>query len=76
MRDGLIVDSVRGRQQRGGVVFGLVPGSVRVRGRNTECLQIRLSPVIAHAVLGASLEPGGEMVALDALWGQGAIQSR
>ncbi|GGR87224.1 AraC family transcriptional regulator [Streptomyces aureoverticillatus] len=73
--NGLIVDDVRGRQQRDGVVFGLAPGGVRVRGRNIDCLQIRLSPVTAHAVLGASLEPGGEMVALDALWGRGATRT-
>ncbi|KOG61471.1 AraC family transcriptional regulator [Streptomyces varsoviensis] len=73
--DGLIVDDVHGRQQRGGVVFGLVPDGVRVRGRNIDCLQIRLSPVLAHAVLGASLESGGEMVALDALWGRDAART-
>ncbi|MDG4859534.1 helix-turn-helix domain-containing protein [Streptomyces sp. T-3] len=74
--DGLIVDDVHGRQERGGVVFGLAPDGVRVRGRNIDCLQIRMSPVIAHSVLGASLEPGAEMVTLDALWGRGAAQTQ
>ncbi|MEU7583555.1 helix-turn-helix domain-containing protein [Streptomyces sp. NPDC041068] len=73
--NGLIVDNVRGRQQGGGVVLGLAPGAVRVRGQNIDCLQIRLSPVIAHAVLGTSLEPGGEIIALDALWGRGATRT-
>ncbi|MFF4606650.1 helix-turn-helix domain-containing protein [Streptomyces sp. NPDC001339] len=72
--DGLLLDDATGRQQRGSAVLGLVPGSVRVSGRNTECLQVRLSPVAAHAVLGASPEPGGAVVALDDLWGRDALR--
>jgi AraC-like DNA-binding protein len=72
--DGLLVDDGSGRQQRGSVVAGLAPGSVRGRGRDIECLQVRLSPVVAHAVLGASSELGGTVVALDDLWGHDAIQ--
>jgi AraC-like DNA-binding protein len=68
----LVVDDASGRQQRGSVVAGLAPGSVRVRGRDIECLQIRLSPVVAHAVLGASSELGGTVVAFDDLWGPDA----
>lgn len=70
--DGLLVDDVSGRQQRGSAVLGLAPGSVRVHGRDIECLQMRLSPVVAHAVLGASLESGGAVVALEDLWGRDA----
>jgi AraC-like DNA-binding protein len=71
--EGLIVDDdSSGRQQRGSVVFGLAPGSVRARGRDIECLQIRLSPLVAHAVLGASSDLGGNMIALDDLWGRDA----
>ncbi|WP_409235714.1 helix-turn-helix domain-containing protein [Streptomyces sp. PA5.6] len=72
--NGRIVDTVRDRQQVGGVVFGLSPGAVHARGRNIDCLQIRMSPVVAHAVLGTSLEPGGEIVSLDALWGPDAAR--
>ncbi|WP_321170646.1 hypothetical protein [Streptomyces sp. Je 1-369] len=72
--NGLIVDSARDRQQGGSVLFGLSPGAVRARGQNIDALQIRLSPVIAHTVLGASLEPGGEIISLDALWGRGGTQ--
>lgn len=68
----LVVDDASGRQQRGSVVAGLAPGSVRVRGRDIDCLQIRLSPVVAHAVLGASSELGGTVVAFDDLWGPDA----
>lgn len=74
--DGLLVDDVSRRQQRGSAVLGLAPGSVRVHGRDIECLQIRLSPVVAHAVLGASLEAGGTVVALDDLWGRDARRTQ
>ncbi len=70
----VVVEEVSGRQQRGGVVAGLVPGAVRVRGRDIECLQIRLSPVVAHAVLGGCSELGGTMLALDDLWGREAAR--
>lgn len=72
--DGLLVDDATGRQQRGSAVLGLAPGSVRVRGRDIECLQVRLSPVAAHAVLGASPDPGGAVVDLDDLWGRDAMR--
>jgi AraC-like DNA-binding protein len=68
----LVVDDAGGRQQRGSVVAGLAPGSMRVRGRGIECLQVRLSPVVAHTVLGASPLPGETVVALDDLWGPDA----
>ena len=69
-----VVEDATGRQQRGSIVVGLAPGGVRVRGRDVECLQVRLSPVIAHAVLGAAGEPGGSVVALDELWGRDAMR--
>lgn len=69
--EGLLVDDVGGRQQRGSAVLGLTPGGVRVRGRDIECLQVRLSPVVAHTLLGGSLESGG-VVSLDDLWGRDA----
>ena len=74
--DLLIVDEASGREQRGSVVAGLAPGGVRARGRGLECLQMRLSPVVAHAVLGASPELGGTVVGLEDLWGQDAIRIR
>jgi AraC-like DNA-binding protein len=74
--DGFIVDDASGRQQRGSVVAGLAPGGVRARGRGIECLQVRLSPVVAHAVLGASSELGGTVVSLDDLWGREAARLR
>ena len=51
--------------------LGLGFGSLRLEhAENLHCLQVRLSPVIAHAVLGVSLaELDGVVVALDDLWG-------
>ncbi|WP_199552818.1 AraC family transcriptional regulator [Streptomyces sp. N35] len=72
--EGLLVEDTDGRQQRGSTVLGLAPGGLRVRGRSIECLQIRLSPVVAHAVLGGATtsehpHTGGEMVPLEDIWG-------
>ncbi|MCX5188676.1 AraC family transcriptional regulator [Streptomyces sp. NBC_00268] len=62
------VDDSNGRQRNGSVVVGLVPSGVRGRGRDIECLQVRLSPVVAHQVLGVSSELGGRVVSLHDLW--------
>lgn len=45
-------------------------------GRDFECLQVRLSPVVAQAVLGACAEVGGTVVALEDLWGRDASRTR
>lgn len=71
----LVDDEVSGRQQRGSVVVGLAPGGVRGRGRGIECLQVRLSPVLAHAVFGTAPEPSGSVAALDDLWGRDAVRT-
>ncbi|MBN6057317.1 AraC family transcriptional regulator, partial [Nonomuraea sp. RK-328] len=48
-----------------------------VWGENVECVQVRLSPVIARAVLGVSpAELDGAVVALDDLWGREASRIR
>ena len=66
------VDDAGGRQHRGSLVAGLGFGfGVSVRGENVECVQVRLSPVVARAVLGASpADLDGAVVALDDLWGR------
>ncbi|MGW1914990.1 helix-turn-helix domain-containing protein [Streptomyces sp. NPDC002076] len=71
----LAVDDISGCRQNGSVVVGLVPSGVRGRGRDIECLQVRLSPVVAHAVLGVSSELGGMVVSLDDLWGRDAART-
>jgi AraC-like DNA-binding protein len=71
----IIVEDSRGQQQRDSVVAGLAPRGVRGRGgRSFECLQVRLSPVVAHATLGASSELGETVIALDDLWGRDAVR--
>jgi hypothetical protein len=75
----LIVDDAAGRQQRGSLVAGLGfgPGAGWVRGENFEAVQVRLSPLIARAVLGVSpADLDGAIVALDDLWGRQASRIR
>ena len=76
--DALLVDDASGRRQRGCAVVGLAAGSVRGYAREADCLQIRLSPAVAHAALGASADLGGTLAALDELWGReaGRFQAR
>ncbi|MEV6975041.1 helix-turn-helix domain-containing protein [Kitasatospora sp. NPDC093806] len=61
-----------GRRLDDSVAIGLAAGGVRGRGRNIDCLQIRLSPLIAHAVLRGCAESGGTVIPLDDLWGRDA----
>ncbi|MFI5657208.1 helix-turn-helix domain-containing protein [Streptomyces sp. NPDC051684] len=57
------------------MVVGLAPDAVRAAGeRGFACLQLRLSPALAHAVLGAPGGPYGEPVDLDELWGRAAAE--
>lgn len=69
-----------GQQQLGSVVAGPGVGSggaVWARGENVECVQVRLSPVIARAVLGISpAELDGAIVTLADLWGRAAARIR
>lgn len=65
-----IVETVTG-QQRGSLVAPPAPNAVWVRGENVECVQVRLSPVVAQTVLDISpAELACGMVALDDLWGR------
>jgi len=75
---GGIVHDAHGRHRRGSFVAGLLPGQLRVGGWNGECLQIRLSPVAAAAVLGASTELTGTVAALEDVWGRdsGQVEDR
>lgn len=75
-----VVDDGAGRRHRGSVVAGPGFGSggaVRAWGAQVECVQVRLSPVVARAVLGVSpADLAGAMVALDDLWGREASRMR
>jgi AraC-like DNA-binding protein len=70
----LVIDDATGQQQGGSIVAGLAPTGLRARGRGIECLQVRLSPQVALAVLGATGELGGSVIALDDLWGRDATR--
>ena len=66
-----------GRHERGDVVIGLLPGDLRIAGSGAgECLQIRLGPVAAAAMLGAPAELSGTVVSLTDLWGTDAGRAR
>ncbi|MFD8008699.1 helix-turn-helix domain-containing protein [Streptomyces sp. NPDC058955] len=74
------VDDGAGRRQPGSLVAGPgfgAGGGVRARGTHVECVQVRLSPVIAGTILGARpTELAGTMVSLDDLWGREAARIR
>ncbi|MGV9346133.1 helix-turn-helix domain-containing protein [Streptomyces spiralis] len=75
-----VLDCAAGPRQRGSLVAGPGLGSggaVRARGKNVECVQVRLSPVTARAILGASpAELDGAVVSLGDLWGREASRIR
>ncbi|MFH8884011.1 helix-turn-helix domain-containing protein [Streptomyces californicus] len=71
---GIVQDSEGGRAH-GSSVAGLAPGALRLGGRTAgavECLQIRLPPPLAVAVLGATADLGGAVVPLEDVWGRDA----
>ena len=71
-REGLVYHA-HGREERGSVVVGLLPGDLRVTGRGVgECLQIRLDPAAAAAILGASTDLSETVVSLADVWGRDA----
>jgi AraC-like DNA-binding protein len=73
---GLLIDDASGSRKQGSLVAGLAPLGVAGHGgsQNFECLQVRLSPLVAHAVLGAGAQLSGTVVALDDLWGREAAR--
>ncbi|MCV7315263.1 AraC family transcriptional regulator [Mycolicibacillus parakoreensis] len=66
----LVVEDAAGLPLRGSLVARLDPGGARMRGRNIQCVEVRLSPVIAPAVLGVSpAELHHPVVAAEEVWG-------
>ena len=72
LNDGGVLNDASGRQWQGSVVTGLMPGDIRGKGRDIECLQVRMSPLVAPGLLGTSSELGAAVVSLEDLWGRDA----
>jgi AraC-like DNA-binding protein len=73
----IAVEDVAGRRQRGSFVTGLGYGEAlrALRADAFECLQVRLSPTVAYAALGAAVaDLDGAVVALDDLLGADAAR--
>ncbi|MGW0971329.1 helix-turn-helix domain-containing protein [Streptomyces sp. NPDC002516] len=74
------VDAGDGHRRHGSVVAGPgtgAGGAVRAWGENVECVQLRLSPVTARAILGVSPAGlDGAVVPLEDLWGREAARIR
>lgn len=62
----------RGRHGHGSFVVGLAPGDLRTAGRVGACLQLRLEPAVAAAVLGPAAALGGRVESFDDVWGREA----
>ncbi|MFM9369800.1 helix-turn-helix domain-containing protein [Streptomyces sp. Da 82-17] len=68
-----LLDDTAGHRHQGSLVAGLGFGAGRVRGERIACVQVRLSPLVAGAVLGAGpAELDGAVVRLADLWGERA----
>lgn len=62
-----------GRMRSESVTAGLAFSAFEVHAEDLECVQIRLSPLVARPVLGLPLaELRGSVIALDDLWGRAA----
>ncbi len=71
----LVVDGDAGRQVVGGFVSGITNGAMRVRGDRAECIEVRLSPLTAGALLGP-VATGLGVVGLEEIWGVRARRLR
>jgi AraC-like DNA-binding protein len=67
----VVADHGRGRI-RGAGVIGLAPARLRGVVRDLDCLQVRLSPIVAPALFGAASDLSGVFVDLETLWGRDA----
>lgn len=73
LRDSVAVTGGRdGRRLQGSIAVGFAPGVIQYGGQDAECLEMRLSPVTARAVLGDPAEISGRVIALRDLWGRDA----
>ncbi|MFD4439608.1 helix-turn-helix domain-containing protein [Nocardia sp. NPDC058519] len=66
----LIVGEAGGQQSLGGFVVGLPMAATRIRSTRAECVEVRMSPIRAHSLLGiAATDLGRGVVPLEELWG-------
>lgn len=73
----LTVDGGAGRRHQGSLVTGLSADAMQMRGVGIECVEVRLSPVVAHRVIGVSLADLADgVVPVDAVWGREAERIR
>jgi AraC-like DNA-binding protein len=70
----LAVETADGAVTRGGLVVGVAPRGLRGRGRAVECLQVRLSPLLAHAVVPGAAELAGSAATLEDVLGPAAVR--
>ncbi|MEO3751015.1 helix-turn-helix domain-containing protein [Streptomyces sp. B6B3] len=69
--DPFTVEGGAGRRSSRTLVAGLSPGPARIRGARVECVELRLSPRAAYALLGVSpRELDGAVTGLGDLWGR------
>ncbi|MEU5128565.1 helix-turn-helix domain-containing protein [Streptomyces mobaraensis] len=76
--DPFTVDGATGRQSVRSFVAAPAPGPARVAGERVECVEMRLSPPAAYALLGGVLPhpPDRPVVGLDEVWGRQERQLR
>jgi AraC-like DNA-binding protein len=71
-----VVEDSAGGTHRGSIVAGAgfgCTGAMWARGEDIACVQVRLSPVVARAVLGVSpAELDGAVLGLEQVWGRAA----
>ncbi|MFI5694576.1 helix-turn-helix domain-containing protein [Kribbella sp. NPDC051586] len=67
-----IIHGAPGRSERGSAFIGLAPGEVHAAGTLGECLQVRLSPVVAARAFGPAAELTGTVASFADVWGRGA----
>ncbi|WP_236567213.1 helix-turn-helix domain-containing protein [Nocardia sp. CY41] len=69
----LLVDSCAGPQTFPGFVSAFTRGTMRIRGAGVQCIEVRLSPVLAYSLLPVRpSDLGGAVFGLDDLWGRRA----
>ncbi|GAA3546572.1 helix-turn-helix domain-containing protein [Streptomyces osmaniensis] len=66
----LAVEGTDGHRPMTNLVASMTPGPARIRGERVECVEVRLTPRAAYAVLGvAPHELHGSVTGLEDLWG-------